>query len=102
MSLIHKSISESEKATYFPCSVVNRQLPYYLSKYTLTMVVHRIYCLIKNTIPATFQRYRCLDQVMRHIAQKEFERMMELRVTRPSNSIWSSALHMVQETRPGS
>ena len=62
---------------------------------------HDIVHHIKTTGPATFQRYRRLDPAKRHIAQKEFERMMELGIARPSDSKWSSPLHMVKKTTPG-
>ncbi len=60
-------------------------------------VVHHI----RTTGPASFQRYRRRAPTKKRIAQTEFEHMMELGIVRPSDSKWTSHLHIVKKSKPG-
>ena len=56
---------------------------------------HEVTHHITTTGPPVHARARRLSPERLHIAQKEFEHMLQLGIIRPSSSDWASPLHMV-------
>nr|CAH8821166.1 unnamed protein product [Trichobilharzia regenti] len=66
-----------------------------------TELKHQVVHHIKTTGPPVFARPRRLDPHRLKIAKTEFDKMLELGIIRPSNSSWSSPLHMVPKKSSG-
>ena len=69
---------------------------------TLTRPVkHTVTHHIKTTGPPIYARARRLAPDRLRVARQEFEYMMEQGIIQPSDSQWSSLLHMVPKKTPG-
>ena len=68
--------------------------------YKDTAVKHTITHHIRTRGPPVFGRPRRLAPDRLHIAKSEFDHMLELGIIRPSESSWSSPLHMVPKPKP--
>ena len=66
-----------------------------------TPVKHSVTHHIVTKGPPVYQRPRRLPQERASIARKEFRKMLEQGVIRPSSSCWASPLHMVPKKTPG-
>ena len=64
-------------------------------------VKHTVTHHIRTTGPPVHARPRRLPPDRLRIAQNEFEHMLEQEIIQPSNSQWSSPLHMVPKKTPG-
>ena len=64
-------------------------------------VKHTVTHHIRTTGPPIYARARRLTPDQLRIARQEFEHMMEQGIIQPSDSQWSSPLHMVPTKTPG-
>ena len=64
-------------------------------------VKHNVYHHIKTTGTPVSSRTRRLAPERLQIARQDFDHMLELGITRPSSSSWSSPLHMVPKRTSG-
>ena len=64
-------------------------------------VKHSVTHHITTTGPPVSSRPRRLSPERLKVARQEFEHMLELGIVRPSDSCWSSPLHMVPKKTPG-
>ena len=64
-------------------------------------VKHNVTHHINTTGPPTYARARRLPPDRLRIARQEFEHMLDQEIIQPSNSQWSSPLHMVPKKTPG-
>ena len=70
-------------------------------RYTSQPVRHTVTHHIRTIGPPVHARARCLPPDRLCTAKQEFEHMMEQSIVRPSDSQWSSPLHMVPKKTPG-
>ena len=70
-------------------------------RYTSQPVRHTVTHHIRTIGPPVHARARRLPPDRLRIAKQEFEHMMEQSIVRPSDSQWSSPLHMVPKKTPG-
>ncbi len=64
-------------------------------------VKHTVMHHITTTGPPVFARTRRLAPERFKVARQEFDHMLQLGIIRPSDSSWSSPLHMVPKRTPG-
>eukprot|EP00794_Sanderia_malayensis_P020726 gene20726-biopygen17108 len=69
--------------------------------YDESAVKHNVTHHIETKGPPVFSRPRRLAPDRLAIAKREFDHMLQLGIIRPSNSSWSSPLHMVPKPTPG-
>ena len=62
---------------------------------------HGVFHVVPTTGPPVFARPRRLFGEKLAVAQAEFQKMMDLGIIRPSNSPWSSPLHVVPKANGG-
>ena len=63
--------------------------------FNLPTTKHGVEHFIQTTGPPVHSKYRRLSPEKLKVAQKEFSQLQDLGITQPSNSPWSSPLHMV-------
>ena len=92
-SLQHNTTEYDDLLAEFPAVTK----PRYTSQPVRHIVTHHIHTIG----PPVHARARRLPPDRLRIAKQEFEHMMEQSIVRPSDSQWSSPLHMVPKRTPG-
>lgn len=83
----------SEILREFP-AITNPSTP---NQFTMTSPLHNTMHYIETKGPPVFAKMRRLPPDKLEIAKQEFQYMVQLGICRPSNSPWSSPLHMVKK-----